>query len=253
MYRMHRLLQGVPGVIRYNAVHAPFAEMTYRRVSGSSPGTLLLLCLAAVPCIGLSAVQPKPVRVEREYIRPDSPTTWKELLRRSDAVVELTAQAAAGGEAKYYGNFTSVVTANTAVVERVYYRATGAVVDEGSTVLVLTPGGRVDRGDYIEHVIVSSAEPWQPGRTYIVAMAWTPVLEAWQPTAYYESVFAIDADGTLAAMGTGTLAKGSQRSWTGCLHREGARDGQTRVSRQVECPPAMPRDALPQPGRERAR
>lgn len=182
-------------------------EMTCRRAFGSSPGTLLLLCLAAVPGIGLSAAQPKPVRVEREFIRPNSPNTWKELLRRSDAVVELTAQAAAGGELEYYGNFTSVVTANTAVVERVYFRSRRVGVDEGSTVLVLTPGGRVDRGDHIEHVIVSGAEPWQLGRKYIVAMVWRPALKAWQPTAHYESVFAIDAEGSLAAMGVGTLAR----------------------------------------------
>lgn len=185
--------------------------MISRRTLGHYAGAVLLLSVTACLWDELAVAQQKPVRVEREYIRPDTPRTLNEMLRRSDAVVALTAQAAAGGDAKYYGNYISVVTANTAVVDEVYYSSKKVPIEAGMTVLVLTPGGRVDRGDFIEHVIVEGAEPWQPGRTYIAAMTWRPELDAWQPSAYYESVFTIGADGALAAMGTGRIAKEANR------------------------------------------
>ena len=103
------------------------------------------------------------------------------------------------------------MTANKVVVDRAYYRAKTAVVDTGMTVLVLTPGGRVDRGAFIEHVIVEGSEPWQPGLTYIVAMVWKAALKAWQPTAFYESVFAVAADGSLTATGKGPVAREASR------------------------------------------
>jgi hypothetical protein len=167
---------------------------------------LLLLLLGIA--LDFASAQSKEVRVEYFHIRPKIASTWDEMLRSSDAVVEVTAQDASGGEARYYGPAdASVVTANTAVVTHVYYRGKGVSVEDGATVLILTPGGRIDRGEYIQHVVVPGAEPWRPGRTYIVAMVWRAELKAWQPTGYYESVFAIDDDGKLQAMGKQEIAK----------------------------------------------
>lgn len=173
-----------------------------------------ICCLGGAAARGqepAGALQQKPVKVVHEYIRPSVPTTWAELVARSDLVVEVTAQSSAGGEAKYYGNFTSVVTANEATIARVLYRAAFARVDVGQQVLVLTPGGRVDRGAYIEHVVVEGAEPWPPGESYIAALTWESRLKAYRPTAYYETVFMIMPDGTLRSTGNGPLAREASR------------------------------------------
>lgn len=166
----------------------------------------LLLSWGSTPA-GQEAAPRKPVRVEREYIRPRIQQTWFELVRASDAVVEVVPIAAAGGEAHYYGTYKSVVTAYSVSVSRVVTAGHHPGLAPGRRILVLMPGGRVDRGAYVQHVIVEGAEPLDPACTYIVALRWQPELEAWRPVSYHESVFEVQPDGRVRSFGLGPLAR----------------------------------------------
>ena len=185
--------------------------MTRRRMLGV---VLSVCCLSAAAAYGEGQGSPalqKPVKVSRECFSPKVPGTWTELVAQSDLVVEFTVQASAGGEAEYYGAFTSVVTANTVTITRVVYLAESARAERGRQILVLTPGGRVDRGEYIEHVISEHSEPWSPGESYLVALKWESRLGAWRPTAQYESVFRILPDDALRSSGYGPIARAGSR------------------------------------------
>lgn len=71
----------------------------------------------------------------------------------------------------------------------------------------MMPGGTIDRGTYVQHVIVQGSEPLNPGQTYVVALKWVSNLEAWRPLWYYETVFEVQPDGRIRSFGNGPLAR----------------------------------------------
>lgn len=171
-------------------------------------------------CLGLAMIggyghssdaRQEPVRVEREYYCHSLVTTWDALVAQSDVVAEVVVNSSVGGELEYYGSFKSVVTAHEVKIRRLLFRSRTARVDESKPILVLTPGGRVDRGEYIEHVITNDADPWPPGATYIVALEWDTRLQAWRPIGDSESAFRVMPDGTLTSPGNGPLAREAVR------------------------------------------
>lgn len=153
----------------------------------------------------------KPVRVEREYYDYSFVTTWDELVAHSDVVAEVVVNASVGGELEYFGNFTSVVTGHQVTIGQLLFRSPTARVDESKSILVLTPGGRVDRGEYIEHVITNGADPWPTGATYIVALKWDPRLQAWRLIRGHESAFRVMPDGAVTSSGHGPLSREAVR------------------------------------------
>jgi len=166
-----------------------------------------LLSVAATPLHQGESV-PKPIRVEREYIRPAVENTWDELVRSSDLVAEVEPVSAAGGEVThYYGSYKSVVTAYSASITRVIAGGDHRGVVTGSRILVVMPGGKIDRGTYVQHVIVQGSEPLNPGQKYVVALKWVSQLEGWRPLWYYETVFEVQPDGRIRSFGNGPLAR----------------------------------------------
>ena len=150
----------------------------------------------------------KPIKVEREYIRPVVETTWDELVRSSDLIAEVEPVSSAGGEvAHYYGTFKSVVTAYSASITRVIAGGDHRGVATGSRILVVMPGGRIDRGTYVQHVIVEGSEPLNAGQKYVVALKWVSQLDGWRPLWYYETVFEVQPDGRIRSFGNGRLAR----------------------------------------------
>lgn len=78
-----------------------------------------LLSAAATP-LSQDASVSKPIRVEREYVRPAVKNSWDELVGSSDLIAEIEPVSSASGEVThYYGRFTSVVTAYSASITRV--------------------------------------------------------------------------------------------------------------------------------------
>ncbi len=166
-----------------------------------------LLAVAAMPANqGASLV--KPIRVEREYIRPAVENTWGELVRSSDLVAEIEPVSSAGGEVThYYGSYKSVVTAYSASITRVIAGGDHRGMVPGSRILVVMPGGKIDRGTYMQHVMVEGSDPLNPGQTYVVALKWVSQLEGWRPLWYYETVFEVQPDGRIRSFGMGPLAR----------------------------------------------
>lgn len=134
--------------------------------------------------------------------------TFRWLVRSSDLIAEVEPVPSAGGEVThYYGSFTSVVTAYSASITRVIAGGDRRGMVPGSRILVVMPGGKVDRGTYVQHVIVQGSEPLNPGQKYVMALKWVSQFEGWRPLWYYETVFEVQPDGRIRSFGNGPLAR----------------------------------------------
>lgn len=167
-----------------------------------------VLTLDAHDTTAQSVRDDKPVQISREWVTPNTPQSWEALVERAGLIVEGVVVDASSGEVPYYGSgVVSVVTANSLRVTRVLAVSSERNVVPGSKILVLTPGGKIDRGEYIEHVIVLENQPLLQGSTYLIALEWVERLQAWRPVAFHETVFRVLDDGTVATRGNGPVAR----------------------------------------------
>ena len=177
---------------------------------------LVLVLAAALGLSGAALAQVsapasgKPIKTSREYIRSDVPQTWEDLIEASDIIAIVNVVSGSSGEVDYYGRHKSAVTAQAVTLQQVLVSRTTHPLPEDGRLLILVPGGTIDRGEYLERIVLDGWDPWQPGETFLVALKWDERLTAWRPTAYYESTFQIRSDGSLHTQGSGPIARSAK-------------------------------------------
>ncbi|MCC6163001.1 MAG: hypothetical protein IT182_06600 [Acidobacteria bacterium] len=179
--------------------------------------TLVIVAIAASATAGWAQVvdqtHGKPVKTSREYICHGAPDTWESLIEASDVIAVVKVASSVAGEVAYLGpNFKSVVTAHAVTVQRVVVSNGTRALPESGQLLVLVPGGTVDRGDHLERVVVNEGEPWQVGNTFLVALLWEDSFSAWRPAAFFDTTFRMLPDGTLHSTRNGPLARAANKA-----------------------------------------
>ena len=174
--------------------------------------TAMIAITCVLGCLGLVASSTqKPMReTTSDALFSPPPSTLAEMIDGVTAVALGTISASRGTSFTLAGGHDAVATEYSVAVSEVFG---GRNVTPGSSITVISLGGELDRGTYIERNIVPGVKPLTVGHKYILFLNWDSTHSSYV-LAYGPSAVLEDDNGHAVAHGdTGPLKSIHGRAW----------------------------------------